>query len=100
MGSERAPSSARRRYRVDISKPAARDFDRLDPPVQTRMAEALRALAGDPRPPGCVTLKGARTEPDTWRVREGDWRILYTIEDTTVVVLVIRIRHRREVYRP
>lgn len=58
--------------------------------------EALEDLEDNPRPPGVKMLKGQR---EHWRIRVGDWRILYTIEDRALIVLVIRIGHRREVYR-
>jgi mRNA interferase RelE/StbE len=57
----------------------------------------IKALAGDPRPNGCEKLAGAS---NAWRVRQGDYRILYTVDDETRVVDIFKIGHRREVYRP
>ncbi len=67
----------------------------LDRQVQVRIGRVLKGLATNPRPRGSQRLEGS----DAWRVRAGDWRVLYTIDDTVVTVLVVRIRHRREVYR-
>ncbi|MBF0179794.1 MAG: type II toxin-antitoxin system RelE/ParE family toxin [Magnetococcales bacterium] len=53
-------------------------------------------LSVDPRPPGSCTLKGI---PNVWRIREGDYRIIYSIQDDRLVVLIVKIGHRREVYR-
>jgi len=55
------------------------------------------ALAGDPRPAGCKKLRGHK---DLWRTRAGDYRVVYIIEDAKALVSVIRVAHRREVYRP
>jgi len=60
------------------------------------VARKIDALSGDPRPPGVEKLRGAE---NLWRVRVGDYRIIYTVRDEVVLVLVIRIGHRREVYR-
>ena len=73
-----------------------RELGDLPQPIRGRVARAIAALAHDPRPRGATLLTG----PDgIWRVRVGDYRILYRIEDDVVRVLVIRIRHRRDAYR-
>jgi mRNA interferase RelE/StbE len=80
-----------------VLKPAAmRDLRKLPADAQRRIAARIDALAGDPRPPGAETLQGAS---DLYRVRVGDFRILYQVEDDALAVLVVRIGHRREVYR-
>ncbi len=61
----------------------------------SRAVRRLEALAGNPRPAGCKKLKGYK---DQWRIRVGDWRVVYIIDDATKVVSVTRIAHRREVY--
>jgi mRNA interferase RelE/StbE len=61
-----------------------------------RLAAKLEALAENPRPAGVTKLQG---EANAWRIRVGDYRVLYTIEDRRPVVLVIKIGHRRDVYR-
>ena len=60
-----------------------------------RIDAAILALAETPRPPGCTKL----TNQEAWRIRVGDYRIVYEIRDTALVVTVIEIGHRREVYR-
>jgi len=63
---------------------------------RVRVARKIDSLAGDPRPAGVEKPRGAE---DLWRVRVGDDRIIYTIRDEVLLVLVVRIGHRREVYR-
>jgi len=70
-------------------------LDALDDTLFTRIDRKILALAGNPRPAGCKKLKGYK---DQWRVRVGDWRVLYIIDDATKRVSVTRIAHRREVY--
>jgi mRNA interferase RelE/StbE len=70
--------------------------DCRDAKLKLRIRDAIDALAVNPRPPGCVKLAG---EEIVWRVRVGSYRILYEIHEGRLVVLVIRIAHRREVYR-
>ncbi|MBF0424073.1 MAG: type II toxin-antitoxin system RelE/ParE family toxin [Magnetococcales bacterium] len=68
----------------------------LDPTIRKRIIKKAISLESNPRPQGAKKLSGMA---DTWRIREGDYRILYTIEDNQLIVLVIKIGHRREVYR-
>lgn len=82
-------------YSVEIKRSAAKELAHLPPKDRTRIAARVRALANDPRPPGCEKLSGQ----DRYRVRQGDYRILYEIEDAVVRVIVVRIAHRRDVYR-
>ena len=82
-------------YAVELLPSAAKALSRLDRSVQLRVARRIDRLAVDPRAHG-GKLRGA---DDVWRARVGDYRILYRIEDDRLVVLVIRIGHRREVYR-
>jgi len=82
--------------RVVLSSAADRDVDRLSPQVAERVFAALRALRIDPRPPGCRVLR-ARTAR-TWRIRVGDWRVLYEVDDAAGVVTVLRVLHRGRAY--
>ena len=78
--------------------PAARKaLGKLPKADQMRVDRHILELADDPRPPGAIPLKGAAK--GLWRVRVGDWRIVYQIEDRQLVVLVVSVAHRREVYR-
>ena len=83
-------------YRVRLTPAAGRDLRALDRPVLRRIDAKILALAEDPRPNGVEKLTG---DDNILRVRVGDYRILYTIEDAALSILVVRIRHRREVYR-
>jgi mRNA interferase RelE/StbE len=74
-------------YSVQLAPSAKRDLAALDKPVQRRVAARIDALAENPRPAGVTKLRG---EANAWRIRVGDPRILYTIEDRRLVVLVIR----------
>lgn len=68
---------------------------KLDPPTARRIQGVIALLADDPRPPASRPLTGR----PAWRVRVGDYRVIYTIEDDRLVVVVITIGHRRDVYR-
>ena len=83
-------------YRVLLERAAERDLRRLAADVHDRVIAVIRALADDPRPPGCRKLAGSKND---WRVRVGDWRVVYEIADATRIVRVNRVRHRRDVYR-
>ena len=83
-------------YRITLAPPAARQLGKLDPQARRRIQAALELLATDPRPPAATLLVGGSGE---WRVRTGDYRIIYEIEDDRLLVLVLRVGHRREIYR-
>ena len=83
-------------YRVTISRGAARTFRGLHPHAAACLKSAIQELALDPRPPGALQLTGGQGE---YRIRVGDYRIVYDIQDDELVILVLRIGHRREVYR-
>ncbi|MBA3620521.1 MAG: type II toxin-antitoxin system RelE/ParE family toxin [Acidothermales bacterium] len=83
-------------YRITLAPPAARQLRKLDPQARRRIQAALELLAVEPRPPAATQLVGGSGE---WRVRTGDYRIVYEIEDDHLLVLVLRVGHRREVYR-
>ncbi len=83
-------------YRVFVERSAEKDLKRLPPDVRSRVANVQRNLATDPRPVGCRKLTGTKHD---WRIRVGDYRVIYEIADSVKVVRVYRVRHRREVYR-
>lgn len=84
-------------YAVIVGPKAQDWFDKCrDKKLKQRIANAIDALAATPRPPRCVKIMG---EKSTWQIRVGDHRILYEIHDDRLIVLVIRIGNRREVYR-
>lgn len=84
------------RYTVDIARRAVKSLARLPRAEQQRVRAAIDLLADEPRPPGCIALIG---EQSVYRVRVGDYRIVYEVVDARLVVQVIRIGHRRDVYR-
>jgi mRNA interferase RelE/StbE len=83
-------------YAVEFTRRAADQFRALPREVQQRMAPRISALADDPRPGGARKLAGGE---DLYRLRVGDYRILYAIRDEVLLVLVVAMGHRREVYR-
>ncbi len=83
-------------YRIEIATSAKKQLAGLDAKLRRRISDAIDQLAASPRPPGAVKLVG---EDRTWRVRVGDWRVLYEIRDEVLVVLVVAVAHRREAYR-
>lgn len=85
------------RYTVEISRRAIRSIAALPRKEEQRVRAAIELLADEPRPPNCVALTG---EQSVYRVRVGDYRILYKVIDARLVILVIRVGHRRDVYRP
>ena len=82
-------------YRVFIKSSAAKELEGVPLRDRRRLVARIRRLGADPRPRGCEKLTGA----ERYRVRQGAWRVLYTIEDDVVRVVVVKIGHRREVYR-
>ena len=84
------------RYTVEIARRAVKSIARLPRAEQQRVRAAIDLLADDPRPPGCVALVG---EESTYRVRVGDYRILYEVIDDRLVIQVVRVGHRRDVYQ-
>jgi len=84
-------------YRIELSERAQRRLGRIEPRSAERIREAIDGLAGDPRPPGTVALSGFI--PRAYRIRIGDFRVVFLIEDDTQTVFVIEVGHRRDVYR-
>jgi mRNA interferase RelE/StbE len=82
-------------YRLSIPRSVNKRMERLPDQVYERVDGAILSLAEDPRPPGCVRLKGR----EEWRIRVGDYRIVYGIDDEQRVVEILNVAHRRDVYR-
>jgi mRNA interferase RelE/StbE len=82
-------------YSVVIKSSAEKELDALEDAVFRRIDHKILALAENPRPAGCKKLKGYK---DQWRIRIGDWRVVYLIDDLAKRVSVTRVAHRREVY--
>ena len=82
-------------YEIVFRKSVAKDLRAFPKDDVRRVLDRIRLLADDPRPPGCEKLSGL----ERYRLRQGSYRIVYEIEDARLVVLVVRVGHRREVYR-
>ena len=82
-------------YTVILPKSVQKQIDRLSQDIGSRMIVALSALETNPRPAGVKKLKGR----DAWRMRVGDYRVIYEIHDRALQVIVIQAGHRRDVYR-
>lgn len=83
-------------YAIVYAKSAAKSFKNIHPQDRVRLKKAIENLASTPRPPGCIQLSGGSGE---LRIRVGNYRIIYDVEDDRLIILVLRIAHRREVYR-
>jgi mRNA interferase RelE/StbE len=82
------------RYKIELRPAAARALRKLDPQVARRVQAAIVLLAEDPRPPASKPLRGR----PAWRVRVGDYRIIYTIEDDVLLIVVVTLGRRRDIY--
>jgi len=83
-------------YQVLLRPAARRDWKKLSHLIRPRIERVLLALKENPRPHGVVKLVGAR---DHWRIRAGDYRVIYQIDDASREVTILRIVHRRDAYR-
>jgi mRNA interferase RelE/StbE len=83
------------KYSVEIKPSAGKELDALNNALFARIDRKILALAENPRPPGCKKLRGYK---DQWRIRVGDWRIVYIVDDNARRVSVSRVAHRKEVY--
>lgn len=83
-------------WRVEFSRSAEQQFRGLPRKEQQRIAVRIDGLVENPRPAGAIKLAG---EEGVYRLRSGDYRILYTLQDNLLLILVLKIGHRREVYR-
>ncbi len=84
-----------RRYRIELRPAAVRALKQIHPSDQKRLHAAIALLGDDPRPPGAKALQGR----EGFRVRVGDYRILYTVKDDVLLIVVVTVGHRRDVYR-
>lgn len=82
-------------YKLLVTRSAAKELEAIPSKDRGRIITRIRGLADEPRPAGAEKLSGE----DKYRIRQGDYRVLYEIEDRQLIVTVVRIGHRREVYR-
>ena len=84
------------KYRLEILPTAQREIASLPPKDRERVDERIRSLADNPRPAGAIALRGYR---NLFRLRVGKYRIIYQVRDDVLVVMVVKVGHRRDVYR-
>ncbi len=89
-------ASPPRTYSISVLRQALRALTRLPPDVRTRVRRVINGLASEPRPVGCRKLAGS---DELYRVRVGDHRVIYAVRDGELVVIVVRVWHRSDVYR-
>ena len=83
-------------YTISFTRAARRDLSHLDKKIVTRIFPKIEMLATNPRPAGCRKIQGA---DDLWRIRVGDYRIIYSVHDQELVIEIVTVRHRRDAYR-
>ena len=82
-------------YTIEILRSAQKQLSKIERREQSRIIEAVQKLTETPRPPGCKKLSGR----PAWRIRVGSYRVIYEVQDESLLILVIDIGHRREIYR-
>lgn len=85
------------RYQIIIKPTAEKSMDKIPLPDRRRIVDAIEELRSDPRPAGVVKLVG---DENLWRIKIGNYRVVYEIHDDRLVVFVLRASHRKDVYRP
>jgi len=83
------------KYKILVAEQAIKDLEKLPGKIRRQILEKIDSLADNPRPPGSEKLQGA----DLYRIRSGDYRVIYKIKDDNLIVLVVRIGHRKGIYR-
>lgn len=89
------PSDSKPLYSVSFTQPAMKQLEALETEVATRLANAIGMLQVEPRHPGVKKMRGAT---DRYRVRAGDYRAIFVVDDTNRTVVVVRVGHRRDIY--
>ncbi|MBY0436498.1 MAG: type II toxin-antitoxin system RelE/ParE family toxin [Cyclobacteriaceae bacterium] len=84
------------RFKVVVSKSAEKSLNKFSEPLLSRLLKAIVSLEANPRPPGCKKLKGS--DETLWRIRVGDYRIIYHIEDRIFIVDIREVGHRGSIY--
>ena len=83
-------------YELTFARSARKELERLSQPLRMRVFRRIESLATNPRPAGCRKLEGAE---DLWRIRIGDYRVIYSVDDKRRLVDISAVRHRSDVYR-
>ena len=84
------------KYKIHIKPSAAKEIESAPKKDRLRIIKRIQDLSSDPRPPGCEKLSG---HDDKYRVRQGTYRIIHTISDVGLVICIVKVGHRKEVYR-
>ena len=84
------------RYEITFARSARRELEALETQLVARVWPRIQALGAQPRPPGCRKVQG---EEDVWRIRVGDYRVLYEIKNAMRIIDIVAVRHRRDAYR-
>ena len=82
-------------YSIEILRSAQKDLARIDEPDRKKLINSILLLSSDPRRNGCKKLSGR----SAWRIRVGDYRVIYEIQDNKLMILVVAIGHRKNIYR-
>ena len=82
-------------YKIFFKPSAVKELEKIPSKVLRKVVEKIKGLTLDPRPPGCEKLSGE----EKFRIRQGNYRIVYTIEDEKLIVIVVKIGYRRDVYK-
>jgi mRNA interferase RelE/StbE len=82
-------------YSIEILRSAQKDLARINEPDRKKLINSILLLSSDPRPNGCKKLSGR----SAWRIRVGDYRVIYEIQDNKLMILVVAIGHRKNIYR-
>ena len=84
------------KYSITFARSARKEIETLDTPILLRVFKRIEALVGNPRPEGCRKIQSEQT---LWRIRVGDYRVIYAIDDALHIVDIVTVRHRSEAYR-
>lgn len=85
-----------KKYRIEVAKTAERQLRRLEERDQLRILRALTSLSAEPHPPGCRKMSG---HEDLYRIRVGLFRVIYQIDDDRIIITVLKLGHRKDIYR-
>ncbi|MBF0292622.1 MAG: type II toxin-antitoxin system RelE/ParE family toxin [Nitrospinae bacterium] len=83
-------------YEILLERNAEKDLKRLEPDTFKRVIKGIKALSANPKPAGCRKITGSKND---WRIRIGDYRVIYEIDDKASAVKIMIVKHRREAYR-
>ena len=83
------------KYSIDIRKKAGKSLSKIPTKIRNKIIAQIKELSEDPYPPACKKLTGR----EAWRIRIADYRVIYEVEDGKLIILVLHIAHRKDVYR-